>query len=123
MALPEETEIMAEIGLGQHYTWHNGSGGCHGTAVEAARRLPDALEAHGCELHPELLEMVGWAVDREDSIYVLTKTWVAASDVIQAHLHYRDSEDGAWWDRLKVSLAEHYPPPTPRVGPHGEVIW
>lgn len=103
MSLPMEDEIMREIGLGNHYSWFNGSGSCGGIRKAAARRLPDALRAHGIAPHMPLLRLLERVAEQEgqngrDYQYVLTKTWQACSTVIRAHM------DG---DANRAQVREH----------------
>lgn len=113
MALEEETEIMRAIGLGQHYNWHNGSGGCRHTRIAAANKLPAELRARGMTANPDLMELVSAVAHRgEDSDYVLTKTWQVASDVIQAHLHRKAGMSPESFRDLVASLYTHYRPRT-----------
>ena len=44
MAVQLEQEIMMAIGLGNHYSWYNGSGSCGYIAREAIGLLPKAIQ-------------------------------------------------------------------------------
>lgn len=89
MALELESEIMAQIGLGQHYTWFNGSGSCYGIRNKAIRLLPVRIRAakrrgEKIAMPPKnLLDMLVEVSRREQGDYVLTKTWQALSDAIR----------------------------------------
>lgn len=101
MALPLESEIMRQIGLGQHFNWHNDSGGCGYTAMEAARKLRACIQAQHdadptsiaapdmrlCDLADRA------AVHDAGERYTLTTTWQVCSDVIQAHIHAAGVDD------------------------------
>lgn len=93
MAMELESKIMAEIGLGMHYNWYNGSGSCDYIRREAAEKLAKAIEKHhkaGDRIAPpdkELVELVKEATGYEEDSSILTKTWVVASYVIAAHIH------------------------------------
>jgi hypothetical protein len=110
MALELESTIMREIGFGQHYTWHNGSGGCGGTRRAALKRLPVALQAHhdageaiAPPNHPLLtfLDLIELH-EEADYLYSLTKTWQASSDAIRAHM-----EAGARPDEAAALFASY----------------
>lgn len=103
MALPLESKIMADIGLGMHYSWHNGSGGCGGTARAAAQRLPAALKAEGIKSDPELIRLLE-SVARNETMYELTKTWVCASNVIQLLIHRSTGMSKETYDKIKANI-------------------
>jgi hypothetical protein len=89
MSLELEDEIMAAIGLGNHYNWFNGSGSCFGIRNAAIRRLPIAIRAaqkRGAKIArppKELIKMLYEVSRRESSDSSLTKTWQALSDAIR----------------------------------------
>jgi hypothetical protein len=94
MALELESEIMNEIGLGQHYNWYNGSGSCQYIRQEAANRVAPAIQKYHEAGEPiaqpdedlvAILKRV--AAIGDNSQYSLTKTWKAASYVIAEHIH------------------------------------
>lgn len=93
MAAQLEQEIMREIGLGMHYDWRNGSGSCEYIRKDAAKRLPDALQAYhnqGKEVaapNNDLCNLLYQVARNEEDRYTLTNTWCAASYIIQAHLY------------------------------------
>lgn len=91
MSLPTEDEIMREIGLGNHYSWFNGSGSCAGIRKAAVRKLPEVLRAHDLTPHLQLVRVLERVAESEgqngqDYLYVLTKTWQACSTAIRAHM-------------------------------------
>jgi hypothetical protein len=93
MTLDLETVIMQEIGLGQHFSWFNGSGSFMYVAQSAARELPDAIQKHysaGEKIAapvPRLMALMDEAVSWDAEPYILTKAWQVASEVIAAHVH------------------------------------
>lgn len=89
-----EGAIMAEIGLGMHFTWHNGSSGCAGTRQQALRKLPRALRRHNVAPIRSLLAFLRLIERHEDRrIDALTHTWQATSAVIRAHLEVADAPE------------------------------
>lgn len=111
MALPTETEIMREIGLGNHYTWFNGSGSCRGIRNAVADRLVSVLRerrAAGEDIaavNPRLIALVRRAAMTDKGDYVLTTTWQVASDVIRAHLEARGARG-----RYAKATIKHWSP-------------
>ena len=101
MALDLEVEIMAAIGLAQHYNWFNGSGSCRGIRNEAIRRLPNAIRAakrKGAKIvmpPKDLLRMLEEISYQEESDYSLTKTWTALSDAIRTCMTIAETKRGA----------------------------
>jgi hypothetical protein len=91
MAHPDEQQIMAEIGLGQHYTGFNGSLSCgFYLRNQAIERLPDALASHGMTLAPAWAAHVRKAALVDQVIsgdYSLTNVWIACSYAIQDALY------------------------------------
>ena len=100
MALELETQIMMEIGFGNHYNWYNGSLSCRGIRIEAVNRLSDKIQIHhdrGEEIaapNYNLIETLK-RIAEEESEYDLTKTWQAASYVIAAHMAKTSEEERA----------------------------
>ena len=101
MALELESEIMAAIGLGQHYNWFNGSGSCYGIRNAAIRKLPSAIRAarrRGKKIvmpPKELLNMLEEVSRTESSDYSLTKTWQALSDAIRTCMTIAENKKAA----------------------------
>jgi hypothetical protein len=118
MALELETEVMRDIGLGNHYSWFNGSGSCRWIRQEAARKLPDAIkERHEkgesiAEPDEELCATLTRIAQTSDtSEYSLTKTWEAVSYVIAVHIHQATAtpeERKEAYKRTLNYLQEHY---------------
>lgn len=114
MALPLESTIMAEIGLGQNYSWFNGSGSCGYIRKKAVKRLSDVTKKHHYAAPKEIalpdedmLNLLTEVANRGDkSEYSLTNTWVAASYIIAHHIHQANA---APEDRQKEfqSLAQY----------------
>lgn len=115
MSMEMEDKIMARIGLGQHYSWSNGSGSCEYIRRNAVEKLPDALEEHGLEITPAWLAHCRKAI-RADSVsrYRLTNTWIACSYAIQDAIyraadgngispvedwHFRDDKERQAWEQ------------------------
>jgi hypothetical protein len=91
MSLPLEDEIMAEIGLGQHFSWFNGSGSCLYIRQDAANKLGDVLRKYadaGKVFEPDgaVLGAVRCVAMCEKTDYLLTKTWQACATAIRAHM-------------------------------------
>lgn len=112
MSLPEEDQIMSEIGLGSHYHWYNGSGSCRSIRITAAERLAAALVRHGYQVDERftrLLLDVARSRDPEasDDDCCLTTTWQVASEVIRAHI------SGATNDDTLSYLTNQYNKPQP----------
>lgn len=111
MAAEEETEIMRAIGLGQHYNWHNGSGGCRHTRIAAARKLPAELRARGMTANPDLMNLAeAVALRGEDSDYVLTRTWVVLSEIIQVHLYRKHGTKPEQFREYVADLVQRHMP-------------
>lgn len=92
MSVPTEDGVMSSIGLGNHYTWFNGSSSCAGIRRAAADKLADALTAAGLTPIPGLIDLVKRVADAEDptafdDMCCLTTTWQCAADVIRAHMN------------------------------------
>lgn len=98
--LPRDGDLMSAIGLGNHYSWHNGSGGCYGTRVAASEKLEQALIDAGLTPIPQLVALLKLVATSEDpkalhphdDTYYLTTTWQCAADIIRAHLDPSDSQ-------------------------------
>jgi len=111
MAVELEETIMREIGLGQHYSWFNGSGSCGGIAREAVDRLAGTMEKHGLTLSPQWFAHCKKAIGVDmfgGGIYSLTNTWVACSYAIQDGIYRSDDgrgfepvEDWHFWSSEK----------------------
>ena len=116
MALELETQIMMEIGLGNHYSWYNGSPSCGYIQVDAAKRLHEKIQIHHdrgegiATPNFELTETVRRIADEGDDLE-LTKTWEAVSYVIAAHIHQAnvpERERMKAFEGLNEYLREHY---------------
>jgi hypothetical protein len=103
MALPLESKIMADIGLGMHYSWYNGSGSCRHIALGAAQKLPEVLKAEGVKIDRQLVRLLEKVADHETR-YELTKTWVCASDVIQLMIHRTNGMSKEMYDEVKENI-------------------
>jgi hypothetical protein len=95
MAIPEEERIMREIGLGQHYSYFNGSGSCAYIRREAIDNLPTVLKKHGYKINSgwHRLVMEADRVDGADGESTLTNVWIMCSYAIQDAI-YRKSGNG-----------------------------
>ena len=92
MAVQLEQEIMMAIGLGNHYSWYNGSGSCGYIAREAIGLLPKAIQKavdDNKEIAPPMMNLINQLrpLPDKDGKYGLTDTWVACSYVIQEHIY------------------------------------
>jgi hypothetical protein len=126
MAMELESKIMAEIGLGNHYNWYNGSGSCGGIRRDAAEKLAEVIEKHhkaGDRIAPpdkvlvKLVKEVAGAGDEDES--TLTKTWVVASYIIAEHIHQAKSTDRdrqEAYDRVQAYIKKNYLPASSRRG-------
>lgn len=103
--------MMAEIGLGNHYSWFNGSGSCRGIRIQASQRLPGVLRSHGMTANPELMQIVERvAYNDRCGQYELTETWQCCSEVIRAHM---DREGGSTREQFRATveyIRERYSP-------------
>lgn len=115
MALELESEIMREIGLGNHYSWFNGSGSCRGFARAAASKIEPAIEKHhaaGEQIAAPvraLIVLVDDSLRINGSDYSLTKTWQVASDVIRAHIHLAGVDNPHdFASRMERSIRDSY---------------
>ena len=100
MILELESKIMEEIGLGNHYQWFNGSPSCRSIRIEAANRLSNIIQKHhnnGEEIAPPktnlFITLMDIAEEGDSDVYVLTKTWQAASYIIAEHIHQAKTSD------------------------------
>ena len=100
MALELETQIMEEIGLGNHYNWYNGSGSCRYIRNEATNKLFSVIQKHhdnGEEIalpKNNLINTVKHIAEIGDSDnYTLTKTYQVVSYVIAEHIHQAKTSD------------------------------
>lgn len=93
MAVELEQTIMADIGLGAHYNWFNGSGSCESIRRKAVEVLTEAAEIHGLTISQEWLNHCRKAY-RADAIeggrYTLTKTWVSCSYAIEDAIYRKE---------------------------------
>lgn len=98
MAMPLESKVMEEIGLGQHYSWYNGSGSCQYTRDEAIRRLPEACTKNGLTVSPAWITHCRRAslADQVDARnYGLTNVWVACSYAISDAIYRSQGGESA----------------------------
>lgn len=100
MAIELEETIMREIGLGNHYSWFNGSGSCGYIRRSAIERLPEVAEKHGLTIAPVWLAHLKRA-ERADNIngydggrYRLTNVWIACSYAIQDATYRAAGDNG-----------------------------
>lgn len=98
MALPLETTIMNEIGLGAHFSYYNGSGSCEHIRQQAAQKLASAIQKHHdageaiVPSDPTLMGIMQRATRWDPDRYTLTAAWQVASNVIAAHIHAHHDE-------------------------------
>jgi glutamate synthase domain-containing protein 2 len=123
MAMELESTIMAEIGLGNHYTYYNGSETCAYTRKVAAEKLSKAIENHHKKDKNSIAKpdenLVGLVKEvaecGDEHSYDLTKTWVVASYVIAEHIHQAKSTDKERrenYDRVEQFIRKKYLPST-----------
>jgi hypothetical protein len=97
MAIELESTIMQKIGLGQHYSWSNGSGSCRYIRDEALKLLPGAAAENGLTIHPAWLAHCRKA-SRVDQVggdcYRLTNVWIACSYAIEDAIHRSEGGEG-----------------------------
>lgn len=114
MAMELESQIMAEIGLAQHFNWFNGSGSCAGIRRKAVELLPKVIRKHIKAKEKirvptsRMMSLLRNVADMGDeSMYSLTKTWQACSEVIAACIHagHGDKEIVA---HIEQYIAENY---------------
>ena len=94
MALPLEATIMEEIGLGNHYSYYNGSGSCQFIRKKAADKLQIIIKEY--RLRGEIIGeadarlcaiLKQIASNGDQSEFSLTNTWKAASYIVAEHIH------------------------------------
>ena len=109
MAVDLEQKVMRQIGLGQHYSWYNGSGSCQYIRDEAIQRLPDAAKENGLDVSNAWLAHLRTA-SQVDSVnsgkYGLTNVWISCSYAVQDAI-YR-AEDGKGYDPPKGDDHWHF---------------
>ena len=90
-----EDAVMREIGMGSHYTYYNGSGSCQfireGAVEDLAKAIKNKVKV---DIDPEWQKAVECQESKEDSQYILTKTWVACSYAIQDALYRATGGEG-----------------------------
>jgi len=144
MALKLESEIMARIGLGNHYQWFNGSTSCAAYRNSAVAKLKKAIQAahddgkHICPPQDDLIDLARRARGLDQSDCTLTKTWQACSHVIAIHIHLhglykkRQQQGGKkafgemkadYLKSIAESMGLPNGPPKPRVSMDGTTIF
>jgi hypothetical protein len=122
MAVELESKIMMGIGLGNHYTWFNGSGSCEYIRKAAARKLPEVIRKYSLEKKDGVFEiaepderlcllLLKVANLSDVSEYSLTRTWTAASDIIREHMCQANKtplERKEAFDKMCNYLQENY---------------
>ena len=98
MTLELETQIMMEIGFGNHYSWYNGSASCRQIQIGAANSLPAKIQIHhdrgeGIAVPNFKLINTLERIAAEGNNYDLTRTWEAASYIIAEHIHQANSDE------------------------------
>lgn len=97
MAVELEEKVMREIGLGNHYSWFNGSGSCGYIRRDAVANLQEIMAKNGLSLSKAWFSHCTKAlnVDMIDGRnYTLTNTWVACSYAIQDAIYRKEGGDG-----------------------------
>ena len=98
MAIELEQIIMREIGLGNHYSWSNGSGSCQYIRRDAVDKLEAVAQSHGLAISLDWLQRCRTAcrVDQVDGgNYSLTNTGTACSYAIQDAIKRKEGGDSA----------------------------
>lgn len=121
MAIELESDIMASIGLGQHYTYFNGSGSCRVIRNAAIARLPQAVRnfrRKKAKIALPPASMLGMLEDisrAEESDYSLTRTWVALAEGIQMLIYIAENPDTPaqsfiedWAQQHHVKVVHHF---------------
>lgn len=120
MALPLETTIMREIGLGMHYAWFNGSMSCSYIAKEAARKLTEAISSPFVEWEEivspdhQLMHLAEQSACWDEQEYILTKAWQVISEIISAHIHAfhePKKKQAQFLHNRMQKIIEYYAPP------------
>ena len=98
MAVELESKVMKEIGLGQHYSWFNGSGSCRHIRNAAIGNLAQVASANGLTVTPEWLAYCRTA-SQVDNVgggeYRLTNVWIACSYAIQDAIYRSEGGESA----------------------------
>jgi hypothetical protein len=115
MSIPLESDVMAEIGLGASYNWYNGSGSCRSIRQSAVRHLEPVLRKFHEKFPDEIaapdlkiIKIAQTVCDREESEYVLTRTWQVCSDIIRSHMEAPLSQDINFMDKRYKVLMKNY---------------
>lgn len=98
MAVELESKVMEGIGLGQHYSWFNGSGSCRYIRNAAIDKLTQVASENGLTIAPEWTAYCRTASRADEcggSQYRLTNVWIACSYAIQDAI-YRSEGDGGY---------------------------
>jgi len=98
MAVDLEQTVMREIGLGQHYSWSNGSGSCQYIRRKAVLELQPIAQNHGLSISPAWLKhcQIANQVDQVNGRqYSLTNTWVSCSYAIQDAIYRNEGGEDA----------------------------
>jgi hypothetical protein len=103
MAVELEQTVMREIGLGNHYSWFNGSGACGHIARKAVDSLPKIAQKNGLTISKAWLAKCNEAIraDAFDSsandqyrVFSLTNVWVTCSYAIQDAIYRMNGGEG-----------------------------
>ena len=98
MAVELEQTVMREIGLGNHYSWFNGSGSCEYIRRDAVQHLLEKAATHGLTISPEWLKYckIALQVDAINSgRWGLTNVWIVCSYAIQDAIYRKEGGENA----------------------------
>jgi hypothetical protein len=101
MAVELEQTVMRDIGLGNHYSWFNGSGSCEYIRRDAVNYLSDAAKKHDLIISPKWLAHCKKAIQVDgfgSGRYGLTNVWVACSYTIQDAIYRLEAGEAAGFD-------------------------
>lgn len=104
MAFELESKVMEEVGLGQHYSWFNGSGSCRYIRNAAIDKLAQVASKNGLTVSEKWLAHCRLAsrVDEcGNSQYRLTNVWIACSYAIQDAICRKEGGESAGYNPLK----------------------
>jgi hypothetical protein len=118
MAMKLESEIMTEIGLGNHYSWYNGSASCRSIQIKAANKLFNIIQKHHNNNEeiatPEqslinILKIIAEEGDLDN--YTLTNTRQSVSYIIAVHINQTKTEENernTAYDNLSKYLKNNF---------------